>query len=75
MAKIMTVNLTNTIIGQEVDGWWIFTDIMAERVSNIIGTKLVKSFCGHVKSGFPAKDECLYTGKLVKNGYKLCIIK
>lgn len=69
----MIIDLKSTIIGVEVDGWWIFTDIMAERVSKVTGLKTVKSFGGHIKTGFPAKDECLYTARLVKNGYKLCI--
>lgn len=69
----MIVDITSTIIGQEVDGWWIFMDIMAERVAKVTGLQLVKSFGGHVKAGFAAKDECLYTGKLVKAGYKICI--
>lgn len=69
----MIIDLTSTITGKEVDGWWIFTDIMAERVSKVTGLKTVKSFGGHIKTGFPAKDEYLYTARLVKNGYKLCI--
>lgn len=69
----MIVDITSTIIGQEVDGWWVFTDLMAERVAKVTGLKLVKSFGGHVKSGFVAKDECVYTTKLVKAGYKICI--
>lgn len=69
----MILDLTSMITGVEVDGWWIFTDIMAERVSKVTGLKTVKSFGGHIKTGFPAKDECLYTGRIVKSGYKLCI--
>lgn len=69
----MVIDFTNTIMGKAVDGWWIFSGIMAERVSKVTGLKLVKSFNGVVKAGFAEKDECLYTAKLVKAGYKLCI--
>lgn len=69
----MIVDLTSTITGQEVDGWWIFTGIMAERVAKVTGLQLVKSFGGVVKTGFAVRNECLYTPKLVKAGYKISI--
>lgn len=69
----MILDLTNTITGKEVDGWWMFTDIMAERVSEVIGLKITKTFGGKIVTGFPAKDEYLYVPKLIKKGYKLCI--
>ena len=69
----MILDLTSTITGKEVDGWWMFTGIMAERVSKVTGLKTVKSFGGQIKVGLPAKDEYLYTPMLVKKGYKLCI--
>lgn len=69
----MILDLTSTITGKEVDGWWMFTDIMAKRVSEVTGLKTVKAFGGKTVTGFQAKDECLYTPMLVKKGYKLCI--
>lgn len=69
----MILELTSTIIGKEIDGWWIFSGIMAERVCEVTGLKIVKSFGGEIKTGFPVKDECIYTPMLVKNGFKLCI--
>ena len=71
----MTLDLTSTITGKEVDGWWIFTDIMAERVSKVTGLKLATTFGGRVTTGFPAKQDYIYTPKIVKNGFKLCITK
>ena len=69
----MVIDIAKTLIGKSVDGWWIFSGIMAERVSELTGLKLVKSFNGIAKAGFAEKDECLYTAKLVKAGYKICI--
>lgn len=69
----MILDLTSTITGKEVEGWWMFTGIMAERVSKVTGLKTVKSFGGKTVTGFPVKDVCLYTPILVKKGYKLCI--
>ena len=69
----MILELTSTIIGKEMDGWWIFSGIMAERVCEVTGLKIVKSFGGKSVAGFPVKDECIYTPMIVKKGFKLCI--
>lgn len=70
----MIINLTNTLIGYEVGDWWLFYDTNAELLSREIGVQIHKAAGGKMVAGFPKKNECLYTAKLVKAGYKLQIL-
>lgn len=68
----MNKKADKTITGSEECGLWVFRGENAERVAEICGTKLVQGY-GHTVTGFAAKDECLYTARIVKAGYKICI--
>ena len=70
----MNIDITSTIVGHNENGYWMFSGIMAERIHKLTGLRLVKSFGGVLRAGFPSKDECLYTPRLVRAGYKVCII-
>lgn len=69
------IDLSSTIVGRLVDNdWWFFEGINAERVHYICNIPLVKSFGGVFKAGFKVSDEYLYTPKIVKAGFKICIL-
>lgn len=69
------IDLTTTIVGHLVDNdFWLFEGINAERVHDICGLPMIKSFGGVFKAGFKISDECLYTPKIVKAGFKICIL-
>lgn len=69
------IDLSSTVVGRLVDNnWWFFEGINAQRVHDLCGLPLVKSFGGVLKAGFKASDECLYTPKIVKAGFKICIL-
>ena len=69
------IDLSSTIVGRLVDSdWWFFEGVNAQRVHDLCGIPLVKSFGGVMKAGFKASDECIYTPKIVKAGFKICIL-
>lgn len=70
----MIINLANTLIGYEVDDWWLFYDSNANKLVRETGLQLHKAAGGKLVAGFPIKDEAIYTAKLVKAGYKLQIL-
>ena len=61
-----------TIIGHEESGNWMFFGRSAKLVSEICGLSLYNGN-GHVVALFKADDEYKYTGRIVKEGYKICI--
>lgn len=70
------IDLSSTIVGHVVDkDFWLFEGINAERINDICGLPLIKSFGGVFKAGFKTSDEYLYTPKIVKAGFKLCILE
>lgn len=69
------IDLSTTIVGHLVDNdFCLFEGIYAERVHDICGLPLIKSFGGVFKAGFKTSDECLYTPKIEKAGFKICIL-
>lgn len=70
----MIINISNTLIGYEVGDWWLFYDTNAQLLSRETGMQIHKAAGGKMVAGFPIKDECIYTAKLVKAGYKLQIL-
>ena len=69
------LDLTCTIVGRKLDGnWWLFEGFNAQRVHEICKLPLVKGFGGVLKAGFKESDACVYTPKIVKAGYKICIL-
>ena len=69
----MVVNMSTTITGREVADNWVFYGIMAERVSNMTGVKIYYNDKGMAIVMLPVKDLCIYTGRIVRNGYKIMI--
>ena len=69
----MVVNMSTTITGREVSDNWVFYGIMAERVSNMTGAKIYHNDKGMAIVMLPVKDLCIYTGRIVRNGYKIMI--
>lgn len=70
------IDLSSTIVGHLVDNdFWLFEGHNAMLVHDICGLPLIKSFGGVLKAGFKTSDECLYTPRIVKAGFKLCILK
>lgn len=70
----MNINFQTTIIGRGVSGWWIFTDMMASRLSELTGLHAERDDAGRLQLSFKAENECIYTPKIVKKGFKLCIL-